>query len=316
VNGLSLLVAFGFYTLTNPYDLNYTVLFTALSIIAIMIGPFLSFIQMLPTLFQGYVSFKRISEYVILPPTPDKSHFCTEPRSGSLPGGKDQTRTDKNKIQGTVLASACDASLGWTDEPILRSVSFSLTRGSIAVVTGRAGSGKSTLMKALLGEVNQLSGALEVNTSKIAFCDQTPFFLPHWTVRENVTLGRDFDEELYTSVLRCCRLVEDIGRWPDGDATVIVDTAGSSLSGGQRKRLSLARALYHESELLILDDVFTGIDMKTLGEMRASIFGQDGFLEDRRKNMAILLASSSGTLFSPYCQAFAPILQLKLADKI
>lgn len=114
------------------------------------------------------------------------------------------------------------------------------------------------------------------------------------TVRDQIILDRHFDDALYNSVIQCCQLRADIERWPDRDSMIIADAAGSPLSGGQRKRMSLARALYHEPELLILDDVFTGIDRDTIGEMRKALFGPDGFLRKRQRNMAILISRPSG----------------------
>lgn len=243
-----------------------------------MTGPFLNFVQMLPVLYEGYVSWKRISDFVCLPP-----HRHATIGAANKPGNPE------------LVACARDACLGWTaEEAVLTSVTFDLAKGSITVVTGDTGSGKSTLLKTLVGEVNVLAGSVDVFTARTAFCDQNPFFLPNRTVRDQIIWDRIFDESLYSSVIRCCQLQTDIERWDYGDSLMLVNTAGAPLSGGQRKRLSLARSLYHEPELLILDDVFTGIDADTVGEMRTTLFGTDGFLRKRQGNMAIILSWSSG----------------------
>ncbi|KAH8881159.1 P-loop containing nucleoside triphosphate hydrolase protein, partial [Thozetella sp. PMI_491] len=279
VNGISLLVAFGFYSVTNGPQLDYNRLFTALSIISVMVGPFLSFVQMLPDIYEGWVSWKRIAEYITSGPTLFKPHTTpTEPSS----------KAEKSEKTVVILS---EASLGWTTKPILEGISLTLVPGSITCITGCAGSGKSTLLYSLLGEVHLLAGTLKRESKTISFCDQNPFFLPGRTVRENVVLQNLYDAELYTAVLDCCGLSEDIGRWEGGDASVILDTAGSAFSGGQRKRLALARALYQQSDLLILDDVFTGIDPRTVCEIRDVLFGCSGLFFDRRRHTAIVLSS-------------------------
>lgn len=248
-----------------------------------MVSPFASLVQMIPRVYEGYVSWKRISRYVRGPP--DRQVNIGEP--------PDPIQADEKPENSRTVVCVRDARLGWTAEPTLSSVSFDLAKGSITVVTGDPGSGKSTLAKSLVGEVNVLSGFFKVHATRVAFCDQTPFFLPNKTVRDHIILDQPFDEVLYRSVLQCCQLESDIERWPAGDSMVTVDTAGTPLSGGQRKRLAIARALYHEPELLVLDDVFTGVDPNTIVEMRKALFGSNGFLRKRRDGMAILIVSPS-----------------------
>ena len=268
--------------------MDYTGLFTALSLIAIMVGPFMSLVQMLPDLYEGYVSWKRISQFL--------SSLSGNP-SASSP--RDETRALIRAANPDLVAFARDCSIGWTDEAILRGLSFNVERGSIMLVTGDTGLGKTTLLNSLVGEVRVLDGFVNVLTSRVAYCDQDPFFLPGGTVREQVLWGKEVDETLYAAVLRVCQLDGDVAQWADGDALFVSTVEGAPLSGGQRKRLCLARALYHEAELLILDDVFTGIDHNTAGRMRDALFGQDGFLQTRLSNMAVVLASSSGMFWLP-----------------
>jgi len=135
-----------------------------------MISPYLNFVQMLPDLYEGYVSWKRLSEFLSTPPDDYASG------SGRHQKGEGESQAD---VPGLVVR-ASNVSIGWTPEAVLKSMSFDLTKRGITLVTGGSDSGKSTLMKALLGEVNILSGSLEIFTGRIAFCDQTPFFLPSW----------------------------------------------------------------------------------------------------------------------------------------
>ncbi|KAI8193906.1 ABC transporter atnG [Colletotrichum sp. SAR 10_65] len=268
VNGLSLLVTFGIYAAINGTNLDYSTLFTALSVISIMLGSFPTFIQMLPALYEGVVSWGRIIAYV-------KPKVRSSERHNDATAANGLIHFEK---EASILARFSDASLAWGTEAIIHDASLTIKKGTMTVVTGSSGCGKSTILKSLVGEVRISAGTIQLGTNKIAFCDQSPYFLAGRTVRQNIILQRPFDGTLYSAVLSCCCLRPDITRWSSGDETIVVDSAGTSLSGGQRKRLALARALYHEADLLVLDDVFTGLDAKTAREISTAL-SSAGFLE-------------------------------------
>ncbi|KAF4854459.1 ABC transporter gloK [Colletotrichum siamense] len=261
VNGLSLLVTFGIYAAINGTNLDYSTLFTALSVISIMLGSFPTFIQMLPALYEGVVSWGRIIAYVKPKVKLSEKHNGA---TGIQAATNGLVHLEK---QASVLAKFSEASLAWGNEAIIHDASLTITKGTMTVVTGSSGCGKSTILKSLVGEVRISAGTIQLGTKKIAFCDQSPYFLAGRTIRQNIILQRPFDGTLYSAVLSCCCLGPDISRWSSGDETIVVDSAGTSLSGGQRKRLALARALYHEADLLVLDDIFTGLDAKTAREI-------------------------------------------------
>lgn len=161
----------------------------------------------------------------------------------------------------------------------LRNVSLQFPRGALSVITGKTGSGKSLLLAAILGEVKLLSGTIQVPTpppeqeldefkptspeewvipSLTAFVSQTPW-IETGTVRDNITFGLPLVETRYQSVLRVCSLEKDVELLVDGDKTE-VGPKGVTLSGGQRWRVALARALYSRAGILILDDVLSAVD--------------------------------------------------------
>ncbi|KAF5500248.1 ABC transporter gloK [Colletotrichum siamense] len=257
VNGLSLLVTFGIYAAINGTNLDYSTLFTALSVISIMLGSFPTFIQMLPALYEGVVSWGRIIAYV-------KPKVRLAERHNDATAANGLIHFEK---EASILARFSEASLAWGTGAIINDASLTIKKGTMTVVTGSSGCGKSTILKSLVGEVRISAGTIQLGTNKIAFCDQSPYFLAGRTVRQNIILQRPFDGTLYSAVLSCCCLRPDISRWSSGDETIVIDSAGTSLSGGQRKRLALARALYHGADLLVLDDVFTGLDAKTAREI-------------------------------------------------
>jgi len=127
----------------------------------------------------------------------------------------------------------------------------------IAVVGG-VGCGKSTLLKALLGEVRQLSGVLQLR-GKIAYSAQTAFIM-NATLKENILFGKKpSDEKLYQNTIKVCALEHDLEILPEGDETLIGEK-GITLSGGQKARISMARALYHDADIFLLDDPLAAVD--------------------------------------------------------
>lgn len=162
---------------------------------------------------------------------------------------------------------------------MLRDVSLHFPEGKLSIISGKTGSGKSLLLAAILGEVKLLSGTVKVPTppaeedleeakpipdadwvlpSLTAFVSQTPW-VETGTVQNNITFGLPLVEHRYQHVLRACSLEKDIELLIDGDQTE-VGPKGITLSGGQRWRVALARALYSRAGILILDDVLSAVD--------------------------------------------------------
>ncbi|KAK3352219.1 ABC transporter [Lasiosphaeria hispida] len=182
-----------------------------------------------------------------------------------------------------------DASLSWpvdseedkadeSNQFILRNVNLSFPPGELSVICGKTGSGKSLLLAAILGEAELLSGSIHVPQppsiderqdhkanpgnwvlpSSIAYVGQQPW-IENATVRDNVLFGMPFDEERYERTLAACALKKDIGTLSDGDKTEL-GINGVNLSGGQKWRVTVARAIYSRAGILILDDIFSAVD--------------------------------------------------------
>ena len=145
------------------------------------------------------------------------------------------------------------------DEFILQDIGLTTTSGSLTVVTGPVGSGKSTLLSAIAGEISDTSGVIT--------CPETIVYVPQvaWvfsgTLRENILFGQPYDEHRYTRIIKACALMEDIQQFPNGDQTTVGER-GVVLSGGQRARVSLARAVYIDADLYLLDDPLSAVDFK------------------------------------------------------
>ncbi|XP_062706758.1 ATP-binding cassette sub-family C member Sur isoform X3 [Aedes albopictus] len=134
-----------------------------------------------------------------------------------------------------------------------------IPKGKLTIVVGRSGSGKSSLLAALLREINHLSGeVIWSQYSTIAYVPQRPWLL-NANVRENILFGEPFRPKRYNRVLRACALKPDIELMPDGDMSEIGER-GIKLSGGQRQRIAIARALYSPASVVIMDNPLSSLD--------------------------------------------------------
>lgn len=124
---------------------------------------------------------------------------------------------------------------------LLRNIDFRVPAGSISMVVGRVGCGKSSLLKGILGELHTTSGAVHLATSSISYCDQTPW-LRNISLRENIVGPFQFDKEWYAQVVTACALDRDFASFPCGDKT-LVGSGGVALSGGQRQRVVCIRTV-------------------------------------------------------------------------
>lgn len=130
-------------------------------------------------------------------------------------------------------------------------------RQGLCAIVGQVGSSKSTLLNGILGELAIDAGTLTVNGS-ISYASQEPWLF-EGSVRSNIVFVEEFDEQRYKKVVEVCALERDFKLLPQGDAT-IVGEQGSSLSGGQKARVNLARAIYKQSDIYLLDDPLSAVD--------------------------------------------------------
>ena len=146
-----------------------------------------------------------------------------------------------------------------SERPTLDNVSLNATNGQLVGVTGPVGSGKTSLLMTILGEIPMSSGKMSC-IGKMAFVSQTPWVYSG-TVRDNIVFGKEFNEPKYQKVIEVCDLEKDIASFTKHDLTEI-GQRGVILSGGQRARVSLARAIYSNADIYLLDDPLSAVDAK------------------------------------------------------
>ncbi|XP_042142943.1 ATP-binding cassette sub-family C member 3, partial [Ixodes scapularis] len=192
---------------------------------------------------------------------------------------------------GEIVMEKC--AFAWTkrkecvESPTLHSVSLDIAPGSLVGVAGFVGSGKSSFLSAILGDMHCIEGTVRT-AGRISYVPQVACVY-NMTVRDNILFGEKFDSARYASVLRACELLNDINKFPAGDLTEVGEK-GTTLSGGQKQRISLARAAYSRSNICLLDDPLSALDPTVAARVFKQVVGNGGLL----KNQTRILVSNQG----------------------
>ncbi|KAJ8251178.1 hypothetical protein GJAV_G00218150 [Gymnothorax javanicus] len=167
-----------------------------------------------------------------------------------------------------------------TDPPTLKRISVQIPEGSLVAVVGHVGSGKSSLLSALLGEMHKQEGSVSLRGS-VAYVPQQAW-IQNASLGENIVFGRERKDSWYWKVVEACALLPDLEILPAGDATEIGEK-GVNLSGGQKQRVSLARAVYCDRAVYLLDDPLSAVDAHVGKHIFEKVIGPQGLLKDKTR---------------------------------
>lgn len=296
-----LVIALSLFWNESPRQLTASAVYPVLSILALTTRPLMTILHSYSMVQPMIASLARIDEFLKLAEHKDqrrrlRSYSVTE-TSPDKHFGDAKAGVDEAAPNAVVF---CNVSIGPPDleDPILKDLSFCIARGSTSVVLGPMGSGKSCLLQSILGEANISTGSLYVDDCNIAYCGQD-VWLENGSLKDNVVGPRPFNPGLYRTTLRACMLEEDIALLPGGD-NYKVGSRGLRLSGGQRARVSIARAVYSELSVVVLDDIFSSLDRKTAVAILERLLGKDGIFPTRRTTvlLATYLCKHDGRLES------------------
>lgn len=277
---------YSFYAMISKKTLVPSVIFPALSLFDLLAAP----IAMLPAIFSSLVEAKvaleRMSKFFVLE---DIDEDMVQ-------------RTNKALRLNDTSVSISNATMVWSSKNpgsndngleelnvALKDINFAAKKGQLTCIVGRVGAGKSTLLKSLIGEVplkDKAKSSIKVN-GKIAYCSQSPCVL-NCSIRENILFGKKYDKTFYEKTVDACQLTSDFEVLPHGDAT-LVGEKGISLSGGQKARVSLARALYSKSDIYLLDDILSAVDAHVGKKITKHVLSPSGLLSSK----TLILATNS-----------------------
>lgn len=266
------LISFSIILHGNLYP---SIIFPALALLQILSEPILIFPMQISDLMESNVSNKRLSKLFLL----DDMDSKVVKRSYKTLQPHDVSVSLKNAT--FVWPSLSEGENEGKPPTALKSIDFEARKGELSCIVGNVGSGKTSLLRAIAGEIEKTqdaSSSVEAIGS-IAYCSQSPWIL-NATIRENILFGTKYDKEFYQKTLDACQLLPDLDILADGDHTTVGEK-GISLSGGQMARVSLARAVYSRADVYLLDDVLSAVDAHVGKNIIKKVLSKNGLLSSK-----------------------------------
>lgn len=239
-SGMFPVIAFWAYCVWAGQPLRVDVAFPALQLFQMLQMGLQTVPDLITVLLNARIAMCRIEDFM---EEPDK------------PEVEANQRSDERLEMG-------DASFAWpgATDPVLQNMTVSFPPG-LSLIYGEVASGKTALLQALLGELDHLSGMYRPVNEVVGYCAQTPW-LQSMSIRDNILFSAPYQEIRYKQVLEACALIPDMVNFKNGDLSLIGEN-GIGLSGGQRARVALARAIYSNAKILFLDDPLSALDHHT-----------------------------------------------------
>ncbi|XP_036920078.1 ATP-binding cassette sub-family C member 2 [Sturnira hondurensis] len=256
-------VTFSVYVLVDSNNiLDAEKAFTSITLFNILRFPMTVFPLVITSVLQATVSIERLEKYL---------------------GGDDlDTSAIQHDCNFDKVVQFSEASFSWDQdsEATIRDVNLDIMPGQLVAVVGTVGSGKSSLMSAMLGEMENIHGHITIKGT-IAYVPQQSW-IQNGTIKDNILFGSEFNEKRYQQVLEACALLQDLEVLPGGDLAEIGEK-GINLSGGQKQRISLARATYQNSDIYILDDPLSAVDAHVGKHIFDKVLGPNGLLKGKTR---------------------------------
>ncbi|KAJ3006993.1 UNVERIFIED_CONTAM: ATP-binding cassette sub- C member 8 [Siphonaria sp. JEL0065] len=287
------------YALREGGKLDAGLIFPALSLFQILGAPLINFVVILRDFMTALVSWNRICEYLDTEArkliaadaelSKKKTSVAVSMVGCSFMWPNSEMDEDADETDCEDIATAFDFHFAPSPhrQCTLNNLKISIKKGSLVMVAGGVGSGKSALLQAILGELELATGEMTVNGS-IAYCAQKPW-IKSGQIRDNILFGLPFQKDKMNSTLEACSLTADISMMPDGLESVVGEK-GTSISGGQKSRIALARAVYNDAEIYLLDDPLAALDAKVSHRVM-----QDCILY-KLKNKTVIMTTHDATL--------------------
>lgn len=261
---------FTVFVLTRDRPLTTEIVFPALTLFNLLTFPLSILPMVITSIIEASVAVKRLTDYFTAEELQSDAVVYEEPVAHV----------------GDESVVMREASFTWNryrQSRVLENINFSARKGELSCIVGRVGAGKSSLLQAILGDLWKLQGEVVVR-GRIAYVAQQPWVM-NASVRENIVFGHRWDPHFYEQTIDACALRHDFKNLPDGDQTEVGER-GISLSGGQKARLTLARAVYARADIYLLDDVLSAVDQHVGRHLINKVLGPNGILNGKTRILA------------------------------
>ncbi|XP_025016128.1 multidrug resistance-associated protein 1-like isoform X2 [Tetranychus urticae] len=278
---------FAAFILVQKETLTAQKAFVSLTLFNILRQPLTMLPELISDLIMALVSIKRLNKFLS---SEDLDQYVTRNNEGNAITIKDasfrwfkneaaEEKTVKKSLAKQPEIKEADRSQkkSINDEPTLQNINIEVKKDAFVAIIGSVGSGKSSLLSAILGEMKRVKGCININGKlRVAYVSQQAW-IQNVTLRENILFGHKFDKTKYDTIVSACALDHDIAYLPNGDETEIGEK-GINLSGGQKQRVSLARACYSDADIYLLDDPLSAVDAHVASHIFHHVLSSVGIL--------------------------------------
>ncbi|KAK7908585.1 metal resistance protein YCF1 [Apiospora marii] len=261
---------FAVFVLTKSTPLTTDIVFPALSLFNLLTFPLAVLPMVITSIIEASVAVGRLTEFLA----------AEEVQSDAI------VLSPAAEERGDESVVIQDGTFSWNrheTKSVLRDIFFTAHKGELTCVVGRVGMGKSSFLQSILGDLWKEKGRVEVH-GNIAYVAQSPWIM-NATVKENIIFGHRYDSNFYEKTVKACALLDDFTQLPDGDETVVGER-GISLSGGQKARVALARAVYARADIYLLDDCLSAVDSHVGRHIIENVLGPNGLLASKCRILA------------------------------
>ncbi|WWC88113.1 uncharacterized protein L201_003017 [Kwoniella dendrophila CBS 6074] len=274
--GTPFLVAFSTFAtfaFTSKKPLTSEIIFPAISLFQLLSFPMAMFANIINSIIEATVSLGRLEDFLSGEELDPNARKVIRPSEDPQGGPKN----------GDVVVSIKNGDFRWianAEQPTLENIDLEIKKGELYAIIGRVGDGKSSLLGSMLGEMTRSEGSVTIR-GEVAYFSQNSWILSA-TVKDNIVFGHRFDPDFYEEVLDACALRQDLAVLQSGDRTEVGEK-GVSLSGGQKARISLARAVYARADIYLLDDPLAAVDSHVGRHIFDKVTGPNGLLKGKAR---------------------------------
>ncbi|KAI6713934.1 hypothetical protein JHW43_003484 [Diplocarpon mali] len=261
---------FTVFVLTQETPLTTDIVFPALTLFNLLTFPLAILPMVITSIIEASVAVGRLTAF-----------FTAEELQADAVTLKDAV--DENGEESIKIR---DGTFSWdrhAGRNALEDINFTACKGELTSIVGRVGAGKSSFLQALLGDLWKIKGEVVVH-GQTAYVAQQAWVM-NASVKENICFGHKWDPVFYEKCVKSCALIEDFAQLPDGDETEVGER-GISLSGGQKARLTLARAVYARADVYLLDDCLSAVDQHVGRHLIENVLGPNGLLKGKTRVLA------------------------------